>query len=365
MTAEGLVLPTHLGVLGTGSALPGAAISTRELIDRVSPYLPPGAASLAMRLGKRLGITSRFLARALEAPVESPRPADTAPKLAARAVDAALAAAALDANNLRLLIGHTTTPHTLLPANVAWVADELGYTGAHTELRQACTGFAAATVFSASLIAHGVGPIAIVGSETGSVMFDPRRTASDATQLVNLVQMGDGAGAIVLGPLGNSTASRIELVFYGSLGCGRTPGLALNEGGSGAPRITDGSVPHFTHDYAAIREHGFELLKMGLATAARAGVDLDAINWWLPHQVNGRLPELCARLLGLPAERVVCESAVLGNLGSAAIWVALDRLRRSGRLKRGDRVLVLGAEATKYLYGGLLYVHGDDERQDS
>jgi 3-oxoacyl-[acyl-carrier-protein] synthase-3 len=33
-------------------------------------------------------------------------------------------------------------------------------------------------------------------------------------------------------------------------------------------------------------------------------------------------------------------------------------LRSSGRLKRGDRVLVLGAEATQYLYGGFVYVHG-------
>lgn len=363
MTAEGIVLPTALRVLGTGSALPGASISTTELIDRISPYLPEGAPALALRLGKRLGITSRYLSRSLDAPVESPRPIDTAPKVAARAVTAALAGAACDVNTLRMLIGHTATPHTLLPANVAWVADELRYTGAHTELRQACTGFASATVFGASLIASGVGPVAIVGSETGSVMFDPRRTAVDATQLVNLVQMGDGAGAIVLGPLEDPAASRIELVFYGSIGCGRAPGLALNEGGSGAPCIASGSVPHFTHDYTAIREDGVELLRTGLATAARAGVRPNDIDWWLPHQVNGRLPELCARWLGLPAERVVCESDVLGNLGSAAIWVALDRLRRSGRLARGDRVLVLGAEATKYLYGGLLYVHGDDARQ--
>jgi len=50
---------------------------------------------------------------------------------------------------------------------------------------------------------------------------------------------------------------------------------------------------------------------------------------------------------------------VLGNLGSAAIWVTLDRLRRSGRLALGDRVMVLGAEASKYMYGGFLYVHGN------
>lgn len=362
MTAEAIILPTRLGVLGTGSALPGTAISTDALIDRVSWHLPAGASALATRIGKRLAITSRFVARPLDAPVEAPRKVDTAPKLAARAVQAALADAAIEIPALRMLIGHTATPHTLLPANVAWVADELNYAGAHTELRQACTGFAAATLMAAPLIASGVGPIAVVGSETGSVMFDPRHVASDSGQLVNLVQMGDGAGAIALGPLAGPTRSRIELVFYGSLGCGRAPGLVIQQGGSGSPEVARGSVPHFTHDFDAIREHGADLLKMGLAAAMRAGVTPDAIDWWLPHQVNGRLPDLCAEWLGVPADRVVCEAGVLGNLGSAAIWVALDRLRRSGRLSRGDRVLVLGAEATKYLYGGFLYIHGDKER---
>jgi 3-oxoacyl-[acyl-carrier-protein] synthase-3 len=47
----------------------------------------------------------------------------------------------------------------------------------------------------------------------------------------------------------------------------------------------------------------------------------------------------------------------LGNLGSAAIWVSFDRLRRSGKLKTGDTLLVLGAEATKYIYGGFVYRH--------
>lgn len=362
MTAETIALPTRIEVLGTGSSLPGAAISTEELITRVAPFLAPGTPSLALRVGRRLAITGRHLVRSFEAPLEVPRALDTAPKLAARAIQVALADASYDAQALRLLIGHTATPYTLLPGNIAWVADELRFRGPHTELRQACTGFAAATLIGATLIAGGVGPIAIAGSETGSVMFDPRRIAIDATQLVNLVQMGDGAGAVVLGPLARATASRIEMVFYGGSGVDRTPGLSLNEGGSGAPQISTASVPHFTHDFAAVRRHGMELLRSGIQAAAQAGVNLEQINWWLPHQVNGRLPELCAQWLNLPPERVICDAATLGNLGSAAIWVSLDRLRRSGRLAPGDRVLVLGAEATKYMFGGFLYVHGDTGR---
>jgi len=67
----------------------------------------------------------------------------------------------------------------------------------------------------------------------------------------------------------------------------------------------------------------------------------------------------CQRAYNVSPSRVICEASTLGNLGSAAIWVALDRLRRSGKLVAGDRVMVLGAEASKYMFGGFLYVHGD------
>lgn len=352
-------MQTRLSVLGTGSALPGVAITTSDLVRRTSGYLPVGTPAVALRVARRLGIGSRHFVRSFDSPQEVPRAIDTAPKLAARAVRAALEAAACDVRHLHMLLGHTATPHTLLPGNVAWVADEIGYLGAHMELRQACTGFAAATVLSAALVASGVGPIAIVGCETGSVFLDPRHVAADKTQLVNLLQMGDGAGAITLGPIGNASNARIEMAYYGSLGGNRAPGIALEQGGSGEPQVNATRIPHFAHDFEAIRTHGVELLRASLRVATEAGVAPSSIDWWLAHPANGRMAEHVAKWLKLPADRVVCEASVLGNLGSAAIWVALDRLRRSGRLAVGDRVMVLGAEASKYMFGGFLYIHGN------
>jgi 3-oxoacyl-[acyl-carrier-protein] synthase-3 len=362
---DSIVMQTRLSVLGTGAALPGTAMTTADLVKRTSDYLPAGAPALALRVGRRLGISSRHFVRSFDRPLEVPRAIDTAPKLAARAVGAALEAAAFDASHLSMLLGHTATPHTLLPGNVAWVADEIGYRGAHMELRQACTGFAAATVLSSALVASGVGPVAIVGSETGSVFLDPRHVAVDKTQLVNLLQMGDGAGAIIVGPIGDTAGARIEMTFYGSLGGYRAPGIALEQGGSGEPRVNATRIPHFSHDFEAIRTHGIELLRASLRAATEAGVAPESIDWWLAHPANGRMAEHVAKWLNLPAERVVCEASVLGNLGSAAIWVALDRLRRSGRLAAGDRVMVLGAEASKYMFGGLLYIHGNSGRLDT
>jgi 3-oxoacyl-[acyl-carrier-protein] synthase-3 len=54
---------------------------------------------------------------------------------------------------------------------------------------------------------------------------------------------------------------------------------------------------------------------------------------------------------------VVVTADRLGNLGSAAIWVSLHQIRTAGRLRPGDRVLVLGAESTKYMFGGFVYTH--------
>ena len=340
-------------VVGTGSALPGAPLPTDELIARFSTHLPAGAAALARRIARRLAIDTRHVARDLLAPVEAARAHDCAPQIAARAIQAALASTARGLGDIDFLIGHTTTPHTLLPSNTAWTADALGYLHGHVELRQACTGFAAATLLARGLLADSLRCVAIVGSETGSLFFDPRAVDTDPGQLVNLVQMGDGAGAIVLARVTDPSASTIGSVYFGSDGLHRAPGITLASGPVGAT-----GIPLFRHDFADIRTNGMDLLRASLAAAARSGVAIGATDWFVPHQANGRMAALCEQAFGMPAERVYCCAAQTGNVGSASIWIALDRLRRSGRLAPGDRVLILGAEASKYLYGGFLYVHG-------
>src|SRR5260370_17415083 len=98
-----------------------------------------------------------------------------------------------------------------MPPNIALVADRVGFTGPYMELRQACTGFANALVIAQGLTSvTGVKAVAIIGSETGSVYFDPQRAGEDVSQLVNLVMMGDGAAAIVVGPDDSRAGGRIS-----------------------------------------------------------------------------------------------------------------------------------------------------------
>ncbi len=353
-------MPVSLAVLGTGSKLPGPAIGNEALLAAVAPFISSADARLGKRIGDKLGVRFRHLSRSFAQAAGAPRPQDDAPHLAADALSAAIAGSGLDWDSIRFLIGHTTTPHTLLPSNIAWSADRLGYGGPHVELRQACTGFAAATLIAASMRSAGISPVAIVGSELGSTLFDPRAIATDRAQLVNLMQMGDAAGAIVLGGGGAAGDSRIEFVYYGSNGLGREPGICIAQGGSGAPVVTTLGIPHFTHRFDSVREYGLNLLREALTVCKLAGFDRSTVDWWIPHQANGRMVEVCARHLQLPAERIVCDADGVGNTGSAAIWVSLDRLRRSGRLRPGNRVAVLGAEASKYMFGGFIYVHGEN-----
>lgn len=78
------------------------------------------------------------------------------------------------------------------------------------------------------------------------------------------------------------------------------------------------------------------------------------MDWIIPHQASGKVGTLLARHLGQPEERFFVNADRLGNTGSAAIWIALAELRARG-LPRGTRTLALGAEATKYMFGGFVH----------
>jgi 3-oxoacyl-[acyl-carrier-protein] synthase-3 len=345
--------PMPLLVLGTGAALPGEPIPTEELLTAVDRRFGLSLRRPGVAIAKKLGIRTRHLCRDIATRLESPRKGHRNPELAAAAMRGALGEAGLVAQDLSYLIGHTATPARLMPPNIGQVAELLEFDGPFVEFRQACTGFANALVFAQGLLRAGAGPVAIVGSETGSVFFDPHRAAEDAGQLVNLVQMGDGAAAIILARDDDRASARLSQVFYGQMGRGRVHGLAVADGGSDTPHCSLG-FPEFRHDFATIRHSGLELLLHCAAAAEQTGSE--SCDYILPHQANGRMDSILTAPLGVARERIVVTADRLGNTGSAAIWLALARLRPA--LKPGQTVLALGAEATDFMFGGFRYHHG-------
>ena len=188
-------------------------------------------------------------------------------------------------------------------------------------------------------------PIAIVGSETGSLFLDPLRLDEDSGQLVNMVQMGDGAGAIVLGPQSGSGAA-LEACWFGTAGLGRSPGIQLKSG-----------AMEFEHDFAAVAAHGPALIATGANVLHSMGYPLERLDILVPHQASGRAAKQVADGFGLSPDRVFGNAARIGNTGSAAIWLALAELRETA-MPSGTTVAALGAEASKYMHGGFVYRHG-------
>ena len=327
-----------------GAALPGPLLTTPDLIALMATRFDFLRARDARSAARWLGIDSRHVCRPFVARGEAARAGQANPDLAAAAVGEALGQAGLAPDDLAYLIGHTATPMQSLPANITLVADRLGYGGPHVELRQACTGFANALMIAFGLIGAGGGPVAIVGSETGSLFLDPTDLDGDTDQIINLMQMGDGAGAIILGAPIEGRPSN-SAAWYGTLGPGRPAGISRQTASA-----------RFVHDYAAIREFGSLLFEAGAAMATERDCPVERADRIVPHQASGHIGTQMAAHFGIPVARTFVNADRIGNTGSAAIWLALAALRRD-LLDAGARVLVLGAEASKYMYGGLVYEH--------
>jgi len=343
---------TRLKLLGSGSALPGELVDNDQLLAALAKLCGTRKARLARKYVDRLGIRSRHVSRDLSTAKSGARAGFDAPTLCKRAI-----IAAVEMSEMSYLIGHTATPHSLLPANIAWVADELRYPGPYVELRQACAGFSNALAIAAAMIAEDSSArIGIVGSENGSPYFDMAEDFASREQLVNFVQMGDGAGAVLLGADDGNGRAIVSDVFVGQIGIGMQPGIRLEGGGSADPNCEYG-LPRFRHQAGEVRRKGEQLIEAGISAIESRGYLLGEFDWIIPHQANGHIARMFADRFPETEGKVFVTADRLGNLGSAAIWLSFDELRRSGKLERGQRVLILGAEASKYLYGGFVYTH--------
>src|SRR5207302_3933711 len=83
-------------------------------------------------------------------------------------------------------------------------------------------------------------------------------------------------------------------------------------------------------------------IRQAHAVAEAAGVTMDDIDLWIPHQANRRIIEAAARRIGLPMERVAVNIDEYGNTSTATIPLALNDALAEGRIKAGDKVLIAG-----------------------
>jgi len=297
---------------GVGSYLPKRVLTNDELARRVD--------TSDEWIVERTGIRERHIAADGELTSD----------LACAASVKALEAAGRDAKDIDLIIVATTTPDLTFPATAARVQAELGVTkGAAFDLQAVCSGFVFALATADNFLARGQAEAALViGAETFSRIMDWEDRGT-------CVLFGDGAGAVVLEARTEARERGVISTFLRT--DGRMHDLLYVDGGPSETQ-TVGKVRMVGN---AVFRHAVEHISGAMLEAcARAGVPLDAVDWFVPHQANQRILDGVARKLAIPAGKVVSTVALHGNTSAASVPLALDAATRDGRIKQGDLVLM-------------------------
>jgi 3-oxoacyl-[acyl-carrier-protein] synthase-3 len=261
-------------------------------------------------------------------------PGTTTLELATKAARAALDSAGLKASDLDMILVGTSSPDGPFPSIACRIQDELDAPGAVAwDLLAACTSFIYGLSTADSFIASGRAErVLVVGAEVLSRMLDysNRGTA---------VIFGDGAGAAVLQPAPEGAGFLAWCL--GSDGRGYQQVTCGNkEIGAYAAKESNPIIDMAGPDVFKFAVDIF--IRQALEVTAAAGISMDEIDLWVPHQANFRIIDAAARRIGLPLERVAVNIDQYGNTSSASIPLALAEALRNGRVKSGDHVLLAG-----------------------
>ena len=321
-------------ILGSGTALLGRSVSTREVSEAAYPDRAPGW------LEDRTGIASRYWVE----------PGTTRAQMGAQALRRALDDADLQARELARIIYIDSAGGDLkVPATANFIAGELELPATCDcfDLNNTCTGFLTAMDLAARCVATGFGPIAVVAAELWSQHIDPSEPRTYAV-------FGDAAAAVIFGAERSQASPGVR---------GGVLATHLRNDGiiGGSVRLEHGGFEgtrefiRFRVDNAQIGKEATEaILDSARTVLTRAELEVEQLAWFLPHQPNGRMLANMCEGLGIPSERTVPIVAELGSVSSASIPISLDRLRRSGRLEPGDLIL-FSAVGSGLSYGSLLY----------
>jgi 3-oxoacyl-[acyl-carrier-protein] synthase III len=315
-------------IAGTGSQLPDKVVTNDDLakiVDTSDEWI-----------AARTGIRQRHMAAEGE----------TTCDLAYGASMRALEAAGVDPRELDLIVLGTTTPDLIFPSTACLLQHRLGAEGcAAFDVNAACSGFIYALTIADKFIRSGAAKTAlVVGAETLTRMLD----WNDRT---TCVLFGDGAGAVVLkadtetGILSthlHADGGKKELLWNP---VGVSVGFKPGEHNAGLRVMMAGSEV-FKHAVKALDSVVEETLEAN-------GMDRHDIDWLIPHQANLRIIEATAKRLDMPMDRVIVTVDRHGNTSSGSVPLALDEAVRSGKVQRGQ-LLLLEAFGGGFTWGSAL-----------
>lgn len=301
-------------ITGTGSALPERVVTNAELeklVDTTDEWIR-----------SRTGIRERHIAA----------DGETTGDLAVMAAQRAMEAAGVKASELDLIVLGTTTPDIIFPSTACLVQHRIGANGcAAFDVNAACSGFVYALGIADKFIRSGQSKkVLVIGAETLTRMVDwnERETC---------VLFGDGAGAVIL------EASEEPGIYATCLHAdGGHKELLYNPVG-----VSAGFTDEPNHG-VRIRMSGREVFKVAVKTLdslveetlQAAGMQESDIDWLIPHQANLRIIEATAKRLKMSMDRVVVTVDKHANTSSGSVPLALDYAVRSGKVQRGQTLLL-------------------------
>ncbi len=301
-------------IIGTGSYLPEKIVTNADLekiLDTSDQWIQ-----------ERTGIRERRIAHEDE----------TSSDMAEAAAQNAMDAAGVNPEEIGLLVVGTTTPDLVFPSTACLIQSRLGLPDCGAmDVNAACSGFMYALSVADKYVRCGdVKKALVIGVDKLTSMLDwnDRGTA---------VLFGDGAGAVVL-----EASDEPGILSTHIHAAGRHADLlGVDVGvGTGFKAEPRGGV--------LIRMKGNEVFKVAVRTLGRIvdetlahnNMKKSELDWLIPHQANYRIITATAKKLGMTMDQVVVTVDKHGNTSAASVPLALDEAVRSGKIKRGDVLLL-------------------------
>ena len=305
---------------GIGSYVPAKILDNKELSLKVE--------TSDDWIRTRTGIRERRIAS----------PDQSTSELALNAARKAIDAAQIQPDEIDLVIVATITPDMAFPSTACILQHKLGLGKvACFDLEAACSGFLYSLDVADGMLASGRYKCALViGAEKMSSILD----WEDRT---TCVLFGDGAGAAVILPSTNGDGK----ILSSQLGTDGAQAELLNIpcGGSACPITPENAK----ENSAVLAMQGREVFKHAVNAMKRASIEaIEAagltpadIKLLIPHQANLRIIDAIVERLEINRDDVFINLDKYGNTSAAAVAIALDEAHRSGRINRGDKILLV------------------------
>jgi 3-oxoacyl-[acyl-carrier-protein] synthase-3 len=313
-------------ITGVGSYVPTRVLTNADLEKMVE--------TTDEWITSRTGIRERHIA------AENEFTSDLASEAALRAMKKS----GITADQIDLIIVATITPDMPFPSTACLVQRKIGAKRAAAfDLEAACSGFIYALEIGQQFImSHTYETVLVIGAEKLS-------SITDWTDRNTCVLFGDGAGAAILQNRPN--AHGLLTAVMGADG-DNADLLFMPGGGSRCPATLD-SVNARQHYLRMEGKETFKNAVQAMQTAAtealrRCEMDISQIKCIIPHQANMRIINAVGERLGAKPEQLFVNLDKYGNTSAASVAIALDEVVESGRVQRGDFILlvVFGAGLT-------------------